>query len=115
MGYILKGHIFLSAYCRSVFPRFSMAHQSLYEKHPLPQSLQNPRGLMFDPLHQSESDFAIHLIKQIRTDLHLHSVFLKEALSKDKGTPTFQSLSPTEKAAFTLQKNCYFRGRQFNT
>ena len=94
---------------------FSMAHISLYENHPLPPSLKDPRGLMFDPSKQSESEFAISLIKQIRTDLHLHSVFLNEALSKDKGTPTFRSLSPTEKAAFTLQKQCCFCGRHFGS
>ena len=95
---------------------YSMAHCSLYEeKHPLPQTLKNPRGLMFDPSTQSESDFALKLIKQIRTDMKLLSDFLHEALSKDQGTPSFHSLSPIEKAAFTLQTSCCFCGRRFGS
>lgn len=95
---------------------FSMAHASLYpDNHPLPPSLRLPRGLMYDPSTQSEANFAVSMLKTIREDLRLHTIFLHQALSHDPGKPTYETMTDAEKLAYSLQDSCVFCGRQFGT
>ena len=94
---------------------YSLAHVSLYPEHPLPDSLRLPRGLIFDPETQSESSFVISLLKTLREDLRLHSIYLHQSLLKDPGTPSLDTMTPTERAAFYLQTTCGFCGRPFSS
>ena len=91
-------------------------HASLYpDNHPLPPSLRLPRGLMYDPSTQSEANFAVSMLKTIREDLRLHTIFLHQALSHDPGKPTYETMTDAEKLAYSLQDSCVFCGRQFGT
>ena len=94
---------------------YSLAHVSLYPEHPLPDSLKFPRGLIFDPETQSESSFVISLLKTLREDLRLHSIYLRQSLLKDPGPPRLNTMTPAERAAFYLQTTCGFCGRPFSS
>ena len=94
---------------------YSLAHVSLYPEHPLPDSLRLPRGLIFDPETQSETSFVISLLKTLREDLRLHSIYLQQSLLKDPGTPNLATMTPVERAAFYLQTTCGFCGRAFSS
>ena len=92
-----------------------MAHMSLYSNHPLPANLLVPRGLIYDPSTQLESDFVLSLLKTLREDLRLHSIFLHKALAQDPGTPTFSDMSHAQRMAYSLQTHCSFCGRRFGS
>ena len=93
---------------------YSIAHASLYSEHTLPQSLRSPRGMIYDPATQSESDFVISLIKTLRNDLKLHTIFLRDTLLKDPGVPKLSTMSKQERTTFFLQDACSFCGRRFS-
>ena len=93
----------------------SLIHKSHYEDDfPLPPAISEPRCFFRDERYLSSNDFYLKLLYQLRNDMIEINKFHENARSCDLGTPSFSSLSLSEKIHYLTSSNCALCGKYFN-